>query len=318
MKRIVFMGTPPFAVESLKALKQNKAVEVVGVVSQPDRPVGRKATLTPPAVKKAAIEWGMEVFQPENIAEDSAVEKILAWEPDLIVTAAYGQILPKALLEAPKHGAINVHASLLPLYRGAAPIHYAILNGDKQTGVTIMYMEESLDTGDMIAQQSYDILDGQTTGELFEALANIGGELLDQTLAAIFSDQLDPQAQDESQATYAPAIQKEQEEIDWQAPAQEIDQLIRALSPEPGAYTLLEGERFKIWQAEATDEGTAYPPATVVRVEKKQFYMAAGQGSVLKIKEVQPAGKKAMPAVNFLNGAGQFLEEGYDFNGAKD
>lgn len=315
MKRIVFMGTPEFAVNSLKALINYPAIEVVGVVSQPDRPYGRKGTLTPPPVKQLAEEKKVEVYQPENIGSSDSIEKILSWQADLIVTAAYGQILPQILLDQPIHGAINVHASLLPQYRGAAPIHYAILNGDEKTGVTLMYMEKSLDTGDIIGQLEYPISPSQTTGDLFEALADLGASLLIDKLEAILSGQVNPQAQNHDQATYAPAIDKKQERIDWQQSAQAIDQLVRALSPQPGAYTLLDGQRFKIWEAEVVDQQTVHAPATVVKVEKKYFYVAAGQGTVLKVKTVQPAGKKAMATANFLNGGGQFLEEGFEFDG---
>lgn len=314
MKKIIFMGTPEFAVDSLQALAASEDYDLVAVVTQPDKPVGRKGKLTPPAVKVAAEEAGLPVYQPENIQDPEAVEKLLSYQPDLIITAAYGQILPVGLLEAPEFGAINIHASLLPKYRGAAPIHYAVLNGDPMAGVTIMYMEEGLDTGDMLAKREIEIQKEDDTGSLFVKLAQIGKDLMLETLPLLFDRQIVAEPQDESQATYAPSISKTQEKIDWNQTADRIAQKIKALRPEPGAYSLIEGQRFKIWDAEAAEETTTLSPGTVCRVEKKQFYVACGKGTVLKIKEVQPAGKKRMPAVNYLNGAGQFIEKGWAFD----
>lgn len=314
MKKIIFMGTPDFAVESLQALIDSEKYKVTAVVTQPDKPVGRKARLTPPAVKVRAEEEGLPIYQPENIQEAEVVKRLLDYQPDLIITAAYGQILPLELLEGPEFGAINIHASLLPKYRGAAPIHYAVLNGDPVTGVTIMYMEEGLDTGDILAKSEIKILEEDDTGSLFAKLAQVGKNLMLETLPLLFDKQLVAEPQDESQATYAPSISKKQEKIDWKQPAHCIAQKIKALRPEPGAYTLVEGQRFKIWDAEAVEEKTDLSAGTVCQVEKKQFYVACGEGTVLKIKEVQPAGKKRMPAVNYLNGAGQFIEKGWTFD----
>lgn len=314
MKKIIFMGTPEFAIDSLQALIDSTEYELVAVVTQPDKPVGRKGKLTPPAVKVRAEQAGLPIYQPENIQDLEVVESLLEYQPDLIITAAYGQILPLELLEAPEFGAINLHASLLPKYRGAAPIHYAVLNGDAVTGVTIMYMEEGLDTGDMLAKREIEILADDDTGSLFTKLAQVGKELMLETLPLLFDKQLVAEPQDESQATYAPSISKTEEKIDWNQPAHHIAQKIKALRPEPGAYTLVDGQRFKIWDAEAVEEVTTLQAGTVCKVEKKQFYVACGEGTVLKVNEVQPAGKKRMPAVNYLNGAGQFLEKGWTFD----
>lgn len=270
--------------------------------------------MTPPAVKVRAEQAGLPLYQPENIQDPEAIKTLLNYQPDLIITAAYGQILPVELLEAPEFRSINIHASLLPKYRGAAPIHYAVLNGDPVTGVTIMYMEEGLDTGDMLAKREIKIQAEDDTGSLFTKLAQVGKDLMLETLPLLFDNKLAAEPQDESQATYAPSISKTQEKIDWNQSADQIAQKIKALRPEPGAYSLVEGQRFKIWDAEAVEEKTTLETGTVCKVEKKQFYVACGDGTVLKIKEVQPAGKKRMPAVNYLNGAGQFIEKGWTFD----
>lgn len=315
MKRIIYMGTPDFAVDSLQALYDDDRYEVVAVVSQPDRPVGRKGTLTPPPVKEKALELGLPVLQPEQIKDPEAIREIQDYQPDLIVTAAYGQILPKDLLDLPEYGAINVHASLLPRFRGAAPIHYALLEGDSETGVTIMYMVEELDAGDMLAVDRIPIDDQDDMGQLFEKLAQVGANLLIDTLPDLFSGSIQRKAQDEALVTYAPAISKADEAIDWQAPASSIVNKIKALSPEPGSFTWINGDRFKVWSAELADiSNDGLAAGTVVKKEKKQFYVAAGDGGVVKVKEVQPSGKKRMPAASFLNGAGQFIEKGFTFD----
>src|SRR5690625_3731406 len=234
MKKIVFMGTTDFYVSILEQLI-NCEYEIVLVVTQPDRPVGRKRTLTPPPVKKLALEHNLPVFQPENIKEQ--YEHILTYDPDIIVTAAYGQILPKELLENPPYKCINVHASLLPELRGGAPIHYAILEGKQETGITIMYMEEKLDAGDIISQQKIKIEKSDHVGTLHDKLAKVGADLLKATLPAIFSRQINPQKQDNTLATYAPNISREQERIDWSKSNEAVYNKIRGLHPWPVAYT---------------------------------------------------------------------------------
>nr|WP_072334759.1 MULTISPECIES: methionyl-tRNA formyltransferase [unclassified Paenibacillus] len=298
------MGTPEFAVPSLRALLADESVQVVGVVSQPDRPVGRKRVLTPTPVKVEALAHGLPVLQPERLRKGEAVEELRELRPDLIVTAAFGQILPKAVLELPRLGCINVHASLLPLYRGGAPIHYAVMNGDAQTGVTIMYMEAGLDTGDMISQVTVPIGDEDTTGTMFDKLSVAGAELLQRTLPGLLAGELQAVPQDDSAAVYSPNITREQEQIDWHAPAQQIWRLVRALHPKPGAFTLWNGEVLKVWAcakpAESAGSSSAQP-GTVLRVGPDGIDVATGSG-VLRIIELQPAGKKAMDAATFARG----------------
>lgn len=311
MKNIVFMGTPNFAAYILERLIDDTEYQVSLVVTQPDRPVGRKQKMTPTPVKTLAQEHKIEVYQPEIINAEAAIKKITALEPDLILTVAYGQKIPESILNLPEFGAINVHPSLLPKYRGGAPIHYAVKNGDTKTGVTIMYMIEELDAGDMIAQTTFPIENDETTGELFEKLSSVSADLLLETLPKIFDQSIEPVPQNEDDVVYAQTISKSNERIDWNQSAAEIHNHIRALNPEPGAYTFYEGERFKIYQSSIIEEKTDLTPGKVVAIYKKQFQVACGDGTILAIREVQPAGKKTMPAVNFLNGRGSDLEVGY-------
>lgn len=296
--RIVFMGTPEFAVPSLRALLGSGLGDVVGVVTQPDRPVGRKRVLTPPPVKVEAEKHALPVLQPERLRRPEAVEALREWRPDLIVTAAFGQILPKAVLDLPRLGCINVHASLLPKYRGGAPIHYAVMNGDAVTGVTIMYMAEGLDTGDMISKIEVPIGDDDTTGTMFRKLSEAGAQLLLDTLPGLLAGTVTAVPQNEAEAVYAPNITREQERIDWSRSAEEIWNLTRALHPRPGAYTLWNGDVLKIWKA-AKPAGAAAPAGaahgTVLAAGERGIDVATGRG-VLTVLEVQPAGKKAMAA----------------------
>src|SRR5690625_3258210 len=247
MRKVIFMGTHDFAVIILQALIQS-SYEVVLVVTQPDRPKGRKRQLTAPPVKEEAIKADIPVFQPENLQTE--YEEIISYDADLIITAAYGQLLPKALLDTPKFGCINVHASLLPELRGGAPIHYALLQGMKKTGITIMYMVEKLDAGDIIAQQEIPILETDHVGTLHDTLSIVGAKLLLKTLPAIFEKTNDQIPQEEANATFAPNITREQERIDWKKTNQEVYNQIRGLHPWPVAYSLYEGKRMKIWWAE--------------------------------------------------------------------
>lgn len=296
---IVFMGTPDFAVPSLRALIE-AGYQVVAVVTQPDRPKGRKRVLTPPPVKVEAMQHGIPVLQPEKLRDQAAIKEVADYKPDLIVTAAYGQILPKAVLDLPQHGCINVHGSLLPKYRGAAPIQYALMEGEQETGVTIMYMEEGLDTGDMIRSVTVPILDEDDTGSLFEKLSVAGAELLIQTLPDLLAGKIEAVPQQDEQATYARMLKREHERIDWTASCDRVFNQVRALRPWPGAFTLLAGDVFKIWRCEkASEECFDNEPGTVVRVMADAFEVACGKGTV-RITEVQPAGKTAMPAKEFL------------------
>ncbi|MEF2248458.1 methionyl-tRNA formyltransferase [Paenibacillus sp. IITD108] len=299
--RIVFMGTPEFAVPSLKLLVE-QSYEVVAVVSQPDRPKGRKKTLTPPPVKEAALSLGLPVLQPERMRSREAVEQLAQYKPDLIVTAAYGQILPKAVLDMPQYGCINVHGSLLPKYRGGAPIQRSIINGESETGVTIMYMAEGLDTGDMISKVSVPITDGDTSGTIFDKLSKAGAQLLGETLPSIADGSVQAVPQNDEEATYAPNLTREDERIDWNNPARAIFNQVRGLSPMAGAFTYLNGEVFKIWTCSARDGQTGNAAGTIIAIDGAGLHVQTGAG-VLVVNEVQPAGKKVMSAAQWLQGA---------------
>lgn len=312
MKKVIFMGTPAFSVPILQALIDEETIEIVGVVSQPDRKVGRKQIITPPPVKQLAMEHNLTMYQPEKLSGSDEMKEILTLDIDLIITAAYGQYVPTKLLNAPTHRAINVHASLLPKYRGAAPIHYAVLNGDEKTGVTIMYMEKEMDAGNIISQREIAINDEDDTGNLFEKLSLVGRDLLMDTLPEIFAGENESIVQNEDEVTFSPMISKEQEKIDWTLTAREVFNHIRALRPAPGAYTILEDQRFKIWAAEVVEDNTSAEPGTIIFADTKEMYVACGEGSVLSLIEVQPSGKKRMPVANFL--AGIQIEKATLFN----
>lgn len=307
------MGTPDFSVPILKRLVED-GYDVAAVVTQPDRPVGRKRVMTPPPVKVEAVNLGIPVFQPEKIRVAEETEKILAIGPDLIITAAFGQILPKEILEFPKLGCINVHASLLPELRGGAPIHYAILQGKDKTGVTIMHMVEKLDAGDMISQVEVPIEEDDDVGSLHDKLSSAGAELLSDTLPKIISGEADRIPQNEDLATFAANITREQEKIDWKKTGREIYDQIRGLRPWPVAYTKLNNEVLKIWGAQK-QAGQVGEPGTIIKVEKDGFIVSSGDDTAIKITELQPAGKKRMPASQFLRGAGSFLEPGLKLGG---
>lgn len=312
MTKIVFMGTPAFSVPVLKMIVE-EGYDVLAVVTQPDRPVGRKHVLTPPPVKAAAVELGLRVIQPEKLRGSEELQEIIALQPDLIVTAAFGQILPKELLEVPALGCVNVHASLLPKYRGGAPIHQSILDGEAETGVTIMYMVEKLDAGDIISQRAMAIEDHHTTGQLFDELSIIGRDLLKDTLPAIVAGTNERIPQDETKVTFARNISREQERIDWAQNARTVFNQVRGLNSWPVAYTTLNGDNVKIWAVRESVETTTEAPGTVVAKAKKFFTVACGEGTAVDVLELQPAGKKAMPAVNYLNGVGSKLEIGERF-----
>lgn len=299
--RIVFMGTPEFAVRSLEALVCS-GHELVGVVTQPDKPVGRKRVIMETPVKSYAKSQGIPVLQPRRIRDEGAIAEISEWAPDLIVTAAYGQILPKALLDLPGLGAINVHASLLPKYRGAAPINRAIMDGEAETGITIMYMTEAMDAGDMILQRAMLIGDQTTAGELTERLSELGAELLLDAVSLLASGKVDAVKQDEALVTFAPLLKRGDELVDFGRSSTELVNQIRGLSPAPNAYTYLDGKVFKLLAATAVVGDSDLEPGTISEIDKDQLVIATGSGG-LSLLEVQPAGKRAMTIAQFLQGA---------------
>lgn len=309
MTKIVFMGTPDFSVPVLRRLLDD-GYNLIGVVTQPDRPVGRKRVLTPPPVKVEALKHDIPVYQPEKIRQQEELDKILALEPDLIVTAAFGQILPKQLLEAPKYGCINVHASLLPELRGGAPIHYAIINGKEKTGISIMYMVEKLDAGDILTQVEVEVTETDTVGTLHDKMSAAGADLLSETVPKLLKGELTPVRQNDDQATFAWNIKREQEKIDWSKPGVQIYNHIRGMNPWPVAFTTLEGTVMKVWSSEKMEHPGGQEPGTIVKLDEDGIIVATGDNTGIKITELQPAGKKKMDAKQFLLGAGSNIEPG--------
>ncbi|QGQ96941.1 methionyl-tRNA formyltransferase [Paenibacillus psychroresistens] len=307
--KLIFMGTPDFAVPILQMLVE-EGYPILAVVTQPDRPKGRKRIMTPSPVKEEALRQLIPVIQPEKLRHPDAVAQISALQPDLIVTAAYGQILPKSILELPQYGCLNVHGSLLPNYRGGAPIQRAIMNGDPVTGVTLMYMAAGLDTGDMIRKSEVIITEADNTGTMFLKLSQAGKELLRSTLPELLAGHIQAIPQDNSQATLAPNISREDEQINWSRAAAELFNQIRGLSPWPGACTLWNGENFKIWASRKQplkheSAAASFPtatPGTVLQVTEDGIEITTGEGT-LWLTEIQPSGKKAMDAAQFRLGA---------------
>ena len=295
--RIVFMGSPDFSSPSLRALAQ--AYQVVGVVTQPDRASGRGRELKAPPVKLLAQELGIPVIQPEKLKQPEAMEQLRAWQPDLIVVAAFGQILKKDVLDLPRFGCVNVHASLLPRWRGAAPINAAILAGDEETGVTIMKMDAGLDTGPMLSMKRIRIEPDDTAGSLFEALSTLGADLLIETLPAYLDGKISPQPQPEEGATYAPMLKKEDGRLDFTQTAAQLERRIRAMNPWPGAWFEWGGNLLKVSRA-AVGEGKGLKCGDRLTVEGRPA-VVCGEG-ILILEEVQPPGKKIMPGKAFLSG----------------
>ena len=302
--RIVFMGTPDFAVGSLQALCESGKHEIVGVVTQPDRPKGRgnKMLMTP--VKEYALEQGLTVYQPQKVKTPEFVQTLRELQPELIVVAAFGQFLSRELLELPPHGCINVHASLLPKYRGAAPIQYAIIKGEKESGVTIMQMDIGMDTGAMLEKVVVPIAENTTMGELHYALREQGAALLLKVIDDIAAGTAVAEPQNDAEATYATLLDRSMEHIDWTKSAQEVHNLIRGFNPAPSTFTKLpNGKSLKIWGSRLTEKKSEAAAGTVVEAGKHSFFVACGSG-VLEITEVQPESKKRMAAQVFLNGRG--------------
>ncbi|MEC0090053.1 methionyl-tRNA formyltransferase [Paenibacillus macquariensis] len=300
---IVFMGTPAFAVPSLRMLLEN-GYNVVAVVTQPDRPQGRKRVLTPTPVKEVALEYGLPVLQPQRMRSPEAVAELAAYKPDLIVTAAYGQILPKAVLDLPSRGCVNIHGSLLPKYRGGAPIQRSIMNGEAVTGITLMYMAEGLDTGDMIAQVEVVIEDEDTSGTIFEKLSIVGATLLQEQLGNLLEGEVTSIPQNDDEATYSPNLKREDEQIDWSRSARDIYNQVRGLVPFSGAFTIWGEEVFKIWAVTPSSESSSdhsVVPGTVLQLNERGIEVKTGDGSIWLTK-VQPSGKKVLEVDAFIRG----------------
>lgn len=302
--RVVFMGTPDFSVGTLKALAA-AGHEIAGVVSQPDKPKGRGKNLQPTPVKEAAMELGLSVYQPKKVRDSEFLEVLKELNPEVIVVVAFGQLIPKSILELAPYGCINVHASLLPKYRGAAPIQWAVIDGEPETGVTIMRMDEGLDTGDMISKVTVPVSADETGGSLFDKLSEAGAKLLVETLpsleegTAVFEKQ-----PEESPTAYAGMIKKSMGDLDWNRPAEELERLIRGLNPWPSAYTKLDGKTLKIWKAqvlEEKEEEEKQMPGTILSTDQQEFKVKTGKG-ILKITELQLEGKKRMDTSSFLRG----------------
>ena len=316
--RVVFMGTPDFSVPTLEALIK-ASHSIVGVYCQPDKQKGRGKQVQMPPVKVAALKHNLPVFQPVTLRDEQVQAELENLNPDVVVVIAYGKILPPWLIRLPQYGCINVHASILPNYRGAAPIHYAILNGDTKTGVTIMHMDDGLDTGDIIDIVETDILPSETTGQLFERMAVLGGETIVPVLTRWVNGEIKATPQDDTMATHTAKITKEMGHIDWSKSAHEIVNLIRGLNPAPGCYTYLDGKRLKVWSGEVVPNDTTHGlidihgkhvsiaisattiPGTIVsKIAGLGVY--CGDGNIILLTEVQPENKKRISAIDFING----------------
>lgn len=297
---IIFMGTADFSVPALKALHENR-YDVRAVVTQPDRPKGRGRRLVPPPVKEVASALGYPVLQPPMIKEPGFIEKIIALDPDLFVVVAYGRILPGSFLSIPHLGAINIHPSLLPKYRGPAPVQWAIINGEEETGVTTMWMDEGMDTGELLLSSKIPIRQDDTSGSLSHRLAEVGAQLLIETLIKLRSGDLVGDSQDKSGATYAPLLKKKDGCIDWSRDTKSLYAFIRGMTPWPGAFTFLSGKRLKVLKAKEIDKRTKEKPGTVLEGFPGDFDVATGRG-ILTLKEVQLESAKRLPAGDFLRG----------------
>lgn len=304
--RVIFMGTPDFAVGTLEALCRSHH-EVVGVVTQPDKPKGRGKAMQYTPVKEVALKENIPVLQPVKVRDPKALEELKRLNGDVIVVVAFGQIIPKAILELTKFGCINVHGSLLPKYRGAAPIQWAVIDGETESGITTMQMDEGLDTGDMLLKKVIPLEEKETGGTLFEKLSSAGAELLLETLDGLAAGKITPQKQGESPTAYAKMLTKEMGNIDWTKDALSIERLIRGLNPWPSAYTRVQGKTLKIWTAKVLKENSEKEPGTVIKSGKDGLFIQTGDG-ILNIIELQLEGKKRMDTAAFLRG--YVIEEG--------
>ena len=313
--KIVFMGTPDFAVGTLHALAESEH-EILAVVTQPDKPKGRGKALQPTPVKEEAMRYGIPVYQPKKVREEEFQVVFRELNPDLIVVVAFGQLIPKSILELPRYGCVNVHASLLPKYRGAAPIQWAVIDGEKESGVTIMKMDEGLDTGDMIAKTVVPLAADETGGSLFDKLSQVGAQLLLDTIPALEEGTVVCEKQpEESPTPYAAMLNKKMGLIDWSQDASVIECLIRGLNPWPSAYTYLKGKTLKIWQAKVVEKQHEEEPGTIIEVDKKHLVVACKTNALL-IERLQLEGKKQMETEAFLRGYA--IETGAQFSMNKE
>lgn len=303
------MGTPQFSVPILKGLNESGDYKIKAVVTQPDKKLGRKRQLTPTPVKAYANEAGLPVFQPEKLTQSDELSKLIQVQADFIVTAAYGQFLPTNFLNSVNIAAVNVHGSLLPKYRGGAPIQYALKNGDEKTGVTIMEMVKEMDAGDMYSQESIKISDEDNAATIFDKLSYLGRDLLLQTLPKIAANPTDKTPQNPDNVSFSPTISKEEAQVSSILTAKEAHDLIRALNPNPGAFLYINGVRTKLWQSHVLDEKTDYKPGVLVD-NHKRFCLSFADNSVLEVDEIQPMGKPRMKISDYLNGHGRNLKIG--------
>ena len=301
--RMVFMGTPDFAVNSLERLIAD-GHDIVGVFTQPDKPQGRKMKLTPPPVKQLALTHNIPVFQPDTFKNESQLALLQELNPEVIVVVAYGKLLPGYVLDLPKYGCINVHGSLLPKYRGAAPVQWMVLNGETTAGVTTMYMDRGLDTGDILLVSETEVGENETAGELFDRLAAMGADLISETIKRL-PEGIERKPQDDGQSTYVSVLDKKMSVVDWSKSAQEVHNLIRGLDPWPVAVTTRGEVRLKLFQSRLTGKTTSLPAGSVTEADPKTgLFVACGYGQVLQITEIQMVGKKRMPAGDYLRGHG--------------
>ena len=310
MKSVIFMGTPDFAVPALKSLIDSPKYDVKLVISQPDKPQGRKQILTASPVKQLALQHSIQVYQPETLKTDEVYEYLKQFTPDFIVVSAYGKILPERILKLPVYGCVNLHGSLLPAYRGAAPIQWSVINGDKKTGVTTMLMDAGLDTGDILMTSEKLISDNETAGEVFDALASLCPELLMLTLEGLENNTIKPVKQDSGKASYVSVLSKDMAVINWNKDAKTIHNLVRGMNPWPVARTFMNGKILKVFSTEVLQKLVDKIPGTVF-VESGNIYVVCGNSTVLKLNEIQLEGSKRMAAEDFLRG--HSFNEGFSF-----
>lgn len=301
MRKIVFMGTPDFAVKALECLLKNEEYDVKLVVSQPDKPQGRHHELTPPPVKQLALQYGAEIYQPETLKSDEAFEKISSCEPDFIIVSAYGKILPQRILDIPRYGCVNLHGSLLPKYRGAAPIQWCVINGDEYSGVTTMLMDAGMDTGDILLKSVLKIGEDETAGGLFDRLADLCPELLLKTLDGIVDGSVVPVPQNESEATKVGMLSKEMGIIDWHSDACTVHNKVRGMQPWPVAYSFLNGKTIKIHRGVTASDVKISVPGKIL-CKDGRIFVGCGNNTVYEINEIQAEGSKRMSASDYLRG----------------